>query len=130
MKPRYEYKSEDMLVTRVRSRDNDAMRLAIAFHKRMSIGSLIKIEDERRPWRYVYRTTAEFDKWADTFLGLPGLSPRVWSDDPQHAGIEDLDHDAFTRAKFMKERGPKRDILILDTEDQIMLFKMRWQDAD
>lgn len=124
---RYAYKSEDMLLTSVRSRDNGVLRVAIAFHARESIGGLEKLSDQ--PTRWVYRTTAEFDDWASTFLGLPGLRPERWSRDPQHDGIEQISHHPQDRMDFMRERGPKRDLLLLDTEEQAMLFKMRWQDA-
>lgn len=120
------YKSEDMMLTRVRSRDNGTMRLAIAFHRRISIGDLDRREQGFS--QYVYKTTADFDEWATHFMGLPGLTPYHWGDDPQHKGLRELDMDPAARMKFMQERGPKRHILVLDTEEQAMLFKMRWQD--
>lgn len=133
---RYPYKSEDMMLTRIRSRDNGALRLAIAFWKRSSIGELVEFgnEPQHRRWRFV--TTPEWNDWAENFMNLPGLFPHAWSDDPQWAEFHRIERDehmqSMERMKFHRqyslEFGPKRMILALDTEEQAMLFKMRWQD--
>lgn len=113
------------MLTRVESRDNGVMRLAIAFHRRNSIGRMVRIDGD--DWRYIYRTTPEFDEWATIFMGMPGLKPYPWTNDPQHSGYKDI--PGSDRFDFLRERGSRRDILVLDTEEQAMLFKLRWQDA-
>lgn len=131
----YPYKSQDMMLTTMRSMDNGAMRVAIAYHERKSIGEMVDRGDSSPPGRrWVYRTTPEWDEWAETFMNLPGLTPRKWSKDPQWDEFERRHEHLFgtDRAKmhrdYIREFGPKRMILVLDTEEQAMLFKMRWQD--
>ncbi len=126
-------RSEDMMLTSIRSMDNGVMRLAIAFHKRKSIGEMINDRDASPRW--VFQTTPEWNQWASDFMNLPGLRPRMWSEDPHWAEFQRLQDEApgYERARFAKNYmnmyGPKRMLLVLDNEEQAMLFKMRWQDA-
>lgn len=131
----YPYKSEDMMLTKARSLDNGTMRLAVAFHKRKSIGEMID-RTNLAPHRWVFQTTPEWDDWAENFMNLPGLCPRTWMNDPQwddwrrheeNAGLYGTDR-AKALMNYSKEYGPKRMILTLDTEEQAMHFKLRWQD--
>lgn len=133
MKTRFPYKSQDMMLTSIRSMDNGAMRVAIAFHKRKSIGEMTDRGQGGAP-RWYFQTTEEWDDWAENFMHLPGLRPRMWSDDPQWAEFKNILDGGYkadrmkSHTDYMREFGPKRMLLILDNEDQALLFKMRWQD--
>lgn len=129
-------RSPDMVMTTMRSMDNGVMRPAIAFHKREGIGSMMDTGQEG-PRRYHYETTEEFDEWATEVLGKPGLHPRQWHNDPVWDEFKrrQADGDYRTMASgalfardYTKEHGPRRMIVVLDSEQECLMFKMRWQD--
>ena len=135
MKTKFPYKSQDMMLTTFRSKDNGVMRLAIAYHKRKSIGELVDRGQNTGLPRWFFQTTPEWDEWTENFMHLPGLRPFVWSDDPQWRAFRDRTESGSYKADrladhnaYMREFGPKRMLLVLDTEEQALLFKMRWQD--
>lgn len=125
--------AEDMMLTTYRSIDNGAMRLAIAYHERLSIGRMEK-SDGDGTMRPIFRTTPEWDDWVSSFMGMPGLTPRRWHNDPHWAEHDETrriaghPYDYRSVIDFRNKNGAKRMLLILDTEEQAMLFKMRWQD--